>query len=453
MAAVLDAEKQDSDFILMVEARDKGSPVMSSVTTVRLRITGVNQYAPEFLTTVFQVTIPEDTNFGLEIVTISAGDADAIGPNGQVQYSIVGGDTNSLFALNSINGTLTVEKALDYETYKVHHLNISVRDQGLLYKEIFKVFSVFVTDVNDNVPVFNQTQYDAYIAENSPSGARVIHVTATDADSGSNKAIEYHLDDTSRFTIDRNSGIIQSQSHLDYESQSLYTVIVMAINPGTSIKGSANIHIHLTGVNEFFPTFVQKQYSFTIKESVAEGSPVGSVHATDQDQGEDGMVYYYLVGNSNNRGFKVNYRTGLVIVSGQPDYESSPQITLIVLAKNWGSVQGNDTDQCMVSIKVTDANDAPVFNKSVYKATVMEGSGGGISVVQVFAVDNDNKQSDPQFNYTILGGNLNNAFSVNTVTGLVTTSGNGNLDREIDATYNITVGAVDSGIPPQTGEL
>ncbi|OWF51064.1 cadherin-related tumor suppressor-like [Mizuhopecten yessoensis] len=451
VAAVLDADKQDADFILMVEARDKGTPVMSSVTTVRLRITGVNLHAPVFVTTVFEVTVDENMAIGREIANISATDADVTGPNGRVQYSIASGNPDNLFALNSVNGALTIEKALDYETTMTHYLNITVRDQGLLYKEISRTFTVFVRDVNDQVPVFNQTQYDAYIPENSPSGERVIKVTATDADTGIHADIEYYLDDTSRFSIESKTGIIRSQGQLDYESQSLYTVTVMAINPGTTKKGSTNIHIHLTGVNEYFPQFMQNEYSFTITESVADGSPVGSVHANDNDQGEDGVVYYYLIGSSNTKGFKINYSSGLITVSGRPDYESSPQIDLKVLAKNWGSVQGNDTDQCTVTIKVTDANDAPVFNESVYRASVKEGSGGGVSVTQVFAIDNDNKQSDPQFYYTILGGNLNDAFVVDRVTGMVRTSGSGNLDREVDAMYNITVGAVDSGVPPQTG--
>ncbi|XP_060070203.1 cadherin-related tumor suppressor-like [Ylistrum balloti] len=451
VAAVLDAGKQDTDFILMLEARDKGTPVMSSVTTVRLRITGVNQHAPVFVTTIFQVTVNENVNIGKEIANITATDADTSGPNGRVQYSIASGNPDHLFALNSVNGALTIEKALDYETTATHYLNITVRDQGLLHKEISRTFTVFVRDVNDQVPVFNQSQYDAYIAENSPSGERVIQVTATDADTGVNAAIEYHLGDTSRFSIESKTGIIRSQGQLDYETQSLYTVTVMAINPGTTMKGSTNIHIHLTGVNEFFPQFMQNEYSFTITESAADGSPVGSVHASDSDKGEDGMVYYYLIGSSNTKGFKINYSSGLLTVSGRPDYESSPQIDLKVLAKNWGSIQGNDTDQCTVSIKVTDANDAPVFSENVYMATVKEGSRGGVSVTQVFAVDNDNKESDPQFYYTILGGNLNNAFKIDAVTGIVSTSGSGHLDREVDAMYNITVGAVDSGIPPQTG--
>ncbi|XP_033742322.1 LOW QUALITY PROTEIN: protocadherin Fat 4-like [Pecten maximus] len=451
VAAILNSDKQDTDFILMVEGRDKGTPVMSSVTTVRLRITGVNQHAPVFVTNVFQVFVDENVAIGREIANITATDADMTGPNGRVQYSITSGNPDNLFALNSVNGALTIEKALDFETTATHHLNITVRDQGLLYKEISRIFTVNVQDVNDQVPEFNQTQYDAYIAENSPSGERVIQVIATDADTGINAAIEYHLDDTSRFSIELTTGIIRSQGQLDYESQSLYTVTVMAINPGTTMKGSTNIHIHLTGVNEYFPRFMQKEYSFTITESVADGSSVGSVHASDNDKGEDGIVYYYLIGSSNTKGFKINYSSGLITVNGRPDYESSPQIDLKVLAKNWGSVQGDDTDQCTVSIKVTDANDAPVFNESVYLATVKEGSGGDVSVTQVFAVDNDNKKSDPQFYYTILGGNLNNAFKINAGTGIVSTSGSGNLDREIDAMYNITVGAVDSGVPPQTG--
>jgi len=406
-----------------------------------------------FVTTLFKATIAEDTTIGTEITTISARDNDVDGPNGRVSYHIVSGNDQNLFYINSQNGALSVKNGLDYETVKVHYLNITVRDTGLLYKEVSAIFTVILTDVNDSPPLFQQTKYVAFIPENAASGDKVIQVTAEDADTGSNAIIAYSVVATTTFSIESSTGIIRLQGALDYETKPSYNVLVMAVNPGTQQKSTTSINIQVTGINEFYPVFVQSDYSFSIKESAKENDPVGSVLATDQDHGEDRIVYYYLVGSSNSQGFKINYQSGLITVSGKPDYESSPIIKLNVLAKNWGSIQGNDTNQCVVTISIQDANDAPVFSKALYTASVTEDSHGDVSVTVVKATDNDHKESDKQFSYTILGGNVNDAFKIDALSGLVETSGMGLLDRETQPLYNLTVGAVDTGTPPQTGKF
>lgn len=81
----------------------------------------------------------------------------------------------------------------------------------------------------------------------------------------------------------------------------------------------------------------------------------------DRDKGIDGVVYYYLIGFSNVKGFSVNYKIGDIFVFGKLDYESFLYVVLNVLVKNWESVKGNDIDICTVIISVEDVNDVLVF--------------------------------------------------------------------------------------------
>ena len=46
-------------------------------------------------------------------------------------------------------------------------------------------------DANDNIPVFSQAVYKVSLPENSPLGAAVITVSATDADDGANGEVTY----------------------------------------------------------------------------------------------------------------------------------------------------------------------------------------------------------------------------------------------------------------------
>ena len=52
---------------------------------------------------------------------------------------------------------------------------------------------VQITDINDNNPMFNRTQYTAEVSENVAVGYEVLVVTATDADIGQFANLTYSL--------------------------------------------------------------------------------------------------------------------------------------------------------------------------------------------------------------------------------------------------------------------
>ena len=439
----------------MVKAVDKGIPPKNATQEIRFKITGVNQHSPSFTTTNLQATIPENTLIGSSIASVSATDNDFSGPNGDVSYHIIGGDPKGLFQIDQSRGDISVYQPLDYEATQQHTLTIMARDQGLFFRNATVVFVVHVTDVNDNAPIFNNSNFVVSINENTSSGVVITTITASDADSGNNAKIEYSFGYTQTFnlfTIERFTGSIRTKAPLNYEQKTSYDVLIVAVNPGTQFSNTTKVIIEVSGINEFFPKFVKQDYTFSIKESIAIDTVLGSVMATDDDDGVDGIVYYYLIGASNTKGFKLDYKSGEIIVSGRPDYESSPFITLTVMAKNWGSIKGGDTDECTVTITVEDANDPPVFSKQLYVASIPENSVGDVSVKTVSATDTDHNPDDQDFTFTILDGNNENLFKIDQNNGLVTTTGVGILDREIQHMYNLTVGAVDKGTVPQTGK-
>ncbi|XP_071089001.1 protocadherin Fat 4-like [Haliotis cracherodii] len=448
--------RQNADYLLFVKAQDKGTPPQSTTVDVHFKITDVNNFAPVFTTQIFQKTITEDTPIGQTIQTFSATDNDP-GINGQVMYLITTGNELGLFGMGKESGALTVAKALDFDTHPTHLLTVVARDKALVYQETNRTFTLHLTDVNDNPPVFNQTYYDAYIPENSAPSTSFYTLHATDADSGDNAIIHYSVVGNSIFTIEKETGILRSQGNLDYEVKDAYSVTIMAYNPSELNGGSdmkktvVAVHVHVVGVNEYFPQFEKTRYNFRVSESATINSSIGSVLATDQDKGIDGIVYYFLIGSSNLRGFRIDHQTGVIHVAGRPDYESSQEIILNVMAKNWGSIQGNDTDTCQVFVTIEDANDPPVFSRNIYEATVSENSLQDTYVIKVEATDNDYKPENRQFVYTILRGNDGNRFKIDRVNGEIRTTGQGYLDRETQDQFNVTVGAVDSGLPPQTG--
>lgn len=73
----------------------------------------------------------------------------------------------------------------------------------------------------------------------------------------------------------------------------------------------------------------------------------------------------------------------------------------------------------------------------------------GTKVLTVKAVDKDVRFQNNQFSYSIIGGNANQTFKVEPQLGHISTAMK--LDRETIAEYSILIGAIDTGIPPQTG--
>ncbi|XP_058820979.1 cadherin-related tumor suppressor [Topomyia yanbarensis] len=438
-------------YTLNVRAVDKGVPPQQDEVIVMIVVTGMNKYAPVFQSPSYQVIVPENEPIGSTILTVSAPDDDD-GPNGMVRYSITGGNERKEFTIDSVSGAITILQPLDYDSIQTYQLNITAEDLAFKPKKSMAMITVTLTDINDNAPTFNQTEYDAFIPENSPPNTFVYKAIAHDRDSPKNAIIHYSIiGGTGRdmFSIETTTGVIKSRATFDYEEQNRYTLELMAINPDSPMKNKTKVIVHVTGVNEFYPKFVQPVFHFDVSESAEVGSSVGSIQATDKDAGEDGKVYYLLVGSSNDKGFNIHPETGVMVVSRNLDRETQSRVVLTILAKNFGGIRGNDTDEAQVIISIQDGNDPPEFLLDFYEADVSEGAQVGTRIITVKAVDKDVRPQNNQFSYSIIGGNNEHSFKIDPQSGQIETSRM--LDRETVPIHKLILGAIDTGSPPQTG--
>lgn len=436
---------------LRVVAKDKGVPPQMDEVTVTLIVTGENRYNPVFTALSYQVIVPENEPLSSTIVTVNASDNDQ-GPNGMIRYEISAGNERKKFAVDPTTGAVTILQSLDYDTVQEYHLNITAKDLGFKPRMTTAMLTITLTDINDNSPTFNQSKYEAYIAENMPANSFVYRVKATDIDSPKNAIIQYSItggNGKDAFVIDQKSGTISSKVSFDYEENNLYILDIYASNPDSPMYGTTQVIVHITGINEYYPHFIQPVFHFDVSESTEVGTTVGTVQATDQDSGEDGKVYYLFVGSSNDRGFSINPETGIIRVSRSLDRETQSRIVLTVMAKNAGGIRGNDTDEAQVIVTVQDGNDPPEFLQNLYEAQISEGASIGTKVITVKAVDKDVRPQNNLFSYSIIGGNVEQAFKIDPQTGEIETSKN--LDRETIPMYTLTIGGIDTGLPPQTG--
>ncbi|XP_043530022.1 protocadherin Fat 4 isoform X1 [Chiloscyllium plagiosum] len=438
-------------FLIIITAMDKGNPPLSTTSTVRIMVTEENLHTPQFSQSHISVTVPENLAIGTVIRTISARDKDA-DMNGLIRYNISKGNDAKLFSIVNATGAISLVGHLDYETQQMHELTISAEDGGWVKRAGYLSMTVHVTDSNDNAPLFSPNKYFPIISENAPSGTIVVQLNATDADSGVNAVIAYAIEtsDSDLFVIDPNTGIVTTQGFLDFEVKQSYQLYVKAFNvPDEDHFSFADVYVQLSGVNEYVPRFVSRQYSFEVSEAASKGTTVGEVFASDRDLGNDGVVTYLLVGKSRSKGLRIDRNTGQIYVSGQLDREKEEKISLRVLAKNAGSIRGFDVDEVFVNITVLDANDPPVFTSKEYTVQTNEGAAPGAHVIFVSAFDSDSVPSWSRFTYHIGAGNEKGAFSIDSQSGQVSVAAE--LDRESVPIYNLSILAVDTGVPSATG--
>lgn len=61
------------------------------------------------------------------------------------------------FSIDSQTGLITTKKVLDRETQDKYTLVLVAKDMGDIPQHSIKTFNVFVTDIDDNKPVFNRS--------------------------------------------------------------------------------------------------------------------------------------------------------------------------------------------------------------------------------------------------------------------------------------------------------
>ncbi|XP_030634210.1 cadherin EGF LAG seven-pass G-type receptor 2 [Chanos chanos] len=435
VAAELDRESVDF-YNFGVEARDNGTPVMSSSASISMTILDVNDNNPEFTQKAYYMRLNEDAAVGTSVVTVSAVDQDI---NSVVTYQISSGNTRNRFSITSQSGggLITLALPLDYKLERQYVLSVTASD-GTRF-DTAKVY-VNVTDANTHRPVFQSSHYTVNINEDRPVGTTVVVISATDEDTGENARITYFMDDSiPQFNIDSDTGAVTTQMELDYEDQVSYTLAITARDNGIPQKSDTTyLEILVNDVNDNSPRFLRDHYLGSVMEDVPVFTSVVQVSATDRDSGLNGRVYYTFQGGEDGDGdFIIESTSGIVRTLRRLDRENVPIYSLRAYAVD----KGVPALKTSVDIQVTilDVNDnPPVFEKDEFDIFVEENSPIGLVVAHISATDPD-EGSNAQIMYQIVEGNIPEIFQLDIFSGELTALAD--LDYETRPEYIIVVQA------------
>ncbi|XP_037402670.1 protocadherin Fat 3a isoform X1 [Pygocentrus nattereri] len=441
----LDREEQEH-YLINVTATD-GLHVATA--TVEVLVTDINDNSPVCDPAVYTASVSEDVPIGRLILRVKATDADA-GSNAQIQYTLSGPGAED-FIIHPYTGELKTAVELDREKVALYSLVARATDGGGLWCDA--AVAVTLLDVNDNPPQFSMSHYTTSVYENTATKALLTRLQAIDPDLGESRKVVYSLVDSADgfFSIDKSSGVVALERPMDREIQSLYVITVRASDQGVPLRLSSltNLTITVLDINDNPPVFERRDYLATLPEDVAVATEVLRIYAASKDIGTNADIYYSIRSGNQQGHFTIDVHTGAISVSRPLDFESCKDYFLTVEARDGGTPPLSAVT--MVNINLTDVNDnAPMFSRDIYSATISEDANIGDTVVKVTAEDVDS-QVNGDILYSIINGDRENQFFVEPITGQIKV--NKQLDRETIAGYALVVRALDSGTPAMSSTV
>nr|XP_006005223.1 PREDICTED: protocadherin-20 [Latimeria chalumnae] len=425
---------------------------------IKVVVKDVNDNAPSFPVAVIHLSVPENAQVNTRLaIEHTALDPD-VGVNGVHTYWLE--NNFGVFTLDveeNVNGEKTpyliVTGPLDRETRDEYVTSIIAEDGGnppLLGTAALKIS---ITDVNDNCPVFNESQIKVTIYGNSTIGTLVTQVHAVDLDLGSNAQITYSYSERvsqktkALFTLGEITGTIKLSQRIDANTVQLHKLTVLGNGPGC-IPAVITVLVSIIKV-VFNPPVIVPRYIATeaqgviyLQESDPANSPIAFITIKDSDQKQ--KVDCYLEGDGP---FRISpYQTYIneyLLETTEPlDYELKQKYAITIFAKNSQGLLG----RTFVKIQVVDENDnSPVFAHLLVELSLEENNTPNTFLTKLNAVDADSGERG-EVSY-FLQPDVASVFTLDAKTGVLTVSMS--LDREKKEKYKFSVKAVDSGVPPR----
>ncbi|KAH8409766.1 hypothetical protein KR222_006432, partial [Zaprionus bogoriensis] len=260
------------------------------------------------------------------------------------------------------------------------------------------------------------------IYEDTPVGAKLLQLSASDEDFGKNALLHYELQGEQvertpgmpmiklhtvrHFAIDKLSGEVTVNYPLAANIEIWLNLSVTDID---GLKDTTCLRFTVIDVNNHVPAFKKSWYSFDTAEGDYKDSVLGQVLAIDMDYGENANITYTL--SDQELPFTVKPASGVLKINGQLDRELRAKYNFQVIASDNAEPLVRLSSSVDVEVNVLDVNDnrpefigyddqtkavkyiADVADRTlmlpVYKAYLDRSTLPGMFVKQVNAIDKD----------------------------------------------------------------
>ncbi|CAC5379991.1 PCDHD1 [Mytilus coruscus] len=450
-------------FTLQIAAKDGGEQPQTGILNIDVTVLDVNDHAPKFGLSMYNVTVREDVPPNTVILKVTAEDPDK-DQNGLVSYHFSQVQTdlesiNQFFRIDSDSGEITLLQNLVYEPNEEYSIIVEASDHGTSPQISQVKVNVKVEDVGNNKPVVKINLPSAgtggvvMLSEATNIDNFVAHVNVEDSDIGNNGNVTCSTPnpyfDVKKLPVSDKGFKVVVKQKLDREQLDAHIVTIVCHDYGTPrLSAEASFNVTVSDDNDNDPEFLETLYLAYVDENNKLGNPIKQVSARDKDIGINADIQYFLHSDAVSK-FAINSNTGVISASDIYDREKQLSYLFHVLAVDNGDPRRTGTASVRVTIR--DENDnIPVFNKSRFTFEVAEGLKPDETVGSVVAIDKDDGLNG-DVSYTIAEKDQFTVPFVVLLDGTIRTREI--LDREKHSQYSFIVYASDKGIPSKNNSV
>jgi hypothetical protein len=453
--------------------------------------------APELTAASFNV--PENTNNGATVATITGADADV----GQtLTYSISGGTGAGVFAIDANTGEVTVldKSGFDFETGDGSYtLDVTVTDNGIGNFSDTETFTFILRNVDERPTITANGPFT--ISENLANGTSVGFISATDPDTVTGDTVSYSIVTANAeyhdiFEINSTTGeiTVKDNTYLNYENETSYTFTVRATGSG-GLARDGNVTVTITDIDEA-PSLDRIQAIFNLDAELRYNSDNGNFYFFHNDSnvagyaaaeadlagriinGQSGYIATITSGTENT--FVTKYLTRSSYLGGSDTgtenvwlwlggEEAGIQFSQGASAVNgfyerWASSEPDGNDYMYIQTNgywydagsgsslgyVGEYNGADVINNTAYSINHSLGDASDVNVGDslgyVFGADAEGDL----LSYSIEGGNDDGIFEIDATSGELRIASTANID--VLDTYTLTIRGTETNGLGQYGE-
>nr|AAH70019.1 Protocadherin 10b [Danio rerio] len=323
---------------IYVQAKDMGPNAVPAHCKVLVKVTDVNDNAPEIIFSTVTESVSENAATGTVIALLSVTDKDSE-DNGQTHVEILGDVPFKLKTSFRNYYTIVTDGPLNRETVEAYTVTVVARDKGIPSLATSKSIKVHVSDENDNAPTFTQPVYDVYVTENNVPGAYIYAVSAVDPDVGQNAYITYSIVEceiqgmsvVTYVSINSENGYLYALRSFDYEQLKDFSFMVQARDSGSpELWSNATVNVIIVDQNDNAPSVIAPVgKNGTAREplprSAEPGYLVTRIVAMDADDGENARLSYSIQRGNENGMFRMDWRTGELRTARRVSVKRDPQ--------------------------------------------------------------------------------------------------------------------------------
>nr|CAB3229294.1 cadherin-23-like [Phallusia mammillata] len=370
-----------------------------------IRVIDVNDNAPMFDQSRYEVEISEDTRVGSEVIRISASDPDQ-GYEAVVRYYLADneGDEEQPFEVRRDSGEIILSSQLDYEKSRSYRLLVIAMDSDERNPlSSTATVQINVQDEQDSDPEFLNLPYDRKIEEGVTMGTNVVRIQAQDGDRGAPNDIVYSLisgNEAGTFLLE--SGNVRVASPIDRDVITFSGVFSLTVRATEiSTKGSqggafreVSFDVTVLDVNDERAEFDQSSYRVAVSENFPIGTALPlTMHVTDNDQDANSDVTMSVSWADSDvitvSPVTFRHESDVTVVLKRPlDYEREKRFHFRVFANESNNPKLFSSRDVVIDV-INENDNAPVFGQRHYVANVSENFPLNRGFIRLTAADND----------------------------------------------------------------